>query len=123
MLRFNPDDPRAALFLGEVLWKLERCSEAVACLRDAIRLDPTNWQPRYRLALNLAQQGAFSKAAAKYREALRLNLAKVKSKLGLAAVLANLGRREEALQQLREVLQLEPTNRPALELEQKIPGR
>ena len=123
MLRFNPDDPRAALFLGEVLWKLERRSAAVAALRDATRLDPTNGQPRYRLAHNLAQQGAFSKAAAEYRESLRLNLAKVKSELALAAVLPDLGRREEALQQLREVLQLEPTNRTALELERRILGR
>ena len=43
---FVSDDPRTALYLGEVLWKLERRSAAVAVLRDETRLDPTNWQPR-----------------------------------------------------------------------------
>jgi tetratricopeptide (TPR) repeat protein len=121
--RCNPNEPRAALFLGEVLWKLERRSEALAALRDAIRLDPTNWQPRYRLAQNLTQQGDFSAAAVEYQEALRLEPTSLRSKLGLATVLPNLGRRAEALQHVREVLQAQPTNRTALELEQKLQRR
>jgi Flp pilus assembly protein TadD len=92
-------------------------------LRDAIRLGPTDWQPHYRLANNLAQQGDFSEAAAEYREALRLNPANVKTKLGLAAVLMNLNHTPEALQQVDEALQLEPANRMALELESKIRGK
>ena len=121
--RFNSAEPRAALFLGEVLWKLERRSEALASLREAIRLDPTDWQPRYRLAHNLAQQGDFPAAAAEYQAALGLNPANVKAKVECAAVLLSLGREPEALQQLDETLQLEPTNRKALELKGTIRPR
>ncbi len=121
--RSGSGDPRIPLYLGEVLWKLNRRDEAVAALRNAVRLDPTNWQPRYRLAHNLAQQGDFAAAAAEYREALRLDPTSLRIKLGLAAALPNLGRREEALQQLREVLQVEPANRTAQELERKLLGR
>jgi Flp pilus assembly protein TadD len=110
------------LYQGEVLWKLGRRSEAVASLREAIRLAPSDWQAHYRLASNLAQESDFSGAATEYQEALRLNPAHVKTKLGLAAVLLNLGREPEALRQLDEALKLEPNNQPVLELQRKIRG-
>lgn len=105
-----------------MLCKLERRGEALASLREAIRLNPTDWQPHYRLAHFLARQGDSSEAAAEYREALRLNSTNVKTKLTLAAVLPNRGHPEEALQLLCAVLQREPTNLTALELEGKVRG-
>ena len=120
--RFDPDDPRAALFFGEVLWKLERRSEAVAALREAIRLAPGDWQPHFRLGVILAQAGNFTDAVPEYQEALRLNPTNVKTKIGLAKILFNLRRESEGLKQLNEALQLDPTNESALELQQKIRG-
>jgi tetratricopeptide (TPR) repeat protein len=108
------------LYLGEVLWKLGRRSEALASLREAIRLAPSDWQPHYRMASDLVQEGLFPDAAAEYQEVLRLNPAHVKTKLGLAAVLLNLGREPEAVRQLDEVLIQEPGNQAALELRRKI---
>jgi len=63
-------------------------------LRDAVQLAPSDWQPHYRLASNLAQQGHFSQAAAEYQDALRLDPGNVRSKLGLAAALLNLGHQQ-----------------------------
>jgi Flp pilus assembly protein TadD len=94
----------------------------MAALREAIRLGPSDWQPHYRLASNLAQQGQFADAAAEYQEALRLNSSSVKSKLGLTAVLLSLGRKPEALQQIDQALVLEPTNQTALEYRRKLRG-
>ena len=109
--------------MGEALWKLGRRNDALASLRDAVRLDPTDWQPHYRLASDLAQEDQFSDAAAEYAEALRLNPGQVKARLGLATALLNLGRESEALQQLDGVLKLDPANPAALELFGKIRGR
>jgi tetratricopeptide (TPR) repeat protein len=120
--RLNAEDPRPLLYLGEVLWKLERRAEAIAALRDAIHLAPTDWQPHYRLAGDLAQEGHLSDAAAEYQEALRLNSSSVKAKLGLTAVLLSLGRKPEALQQIDQALELEPTNQTALEFRRKLRG-
>ena len=108
------------LFLGEVLWKLERRADAIAALRDSIRLEPSDWQPHYRLASDLAQQGQFADAASEYQEALRLNPDSVKTRLGLVSVLLNLGREPQASQQIDEILKLEPTNQAALEFRQKL---
>jgi Flp pilus assembly protein TadD len=105
-----------------VLWKLERRAEAMAALREAIHLAPSDWQPHYRLASDLAQRGEFSDAAAEYQEALRLNPSNVKTRLGLTAVLLNLGREPEALQQIDQVLKLEPANQAALDFRRKLRG-
>ncbi|HEX9046952.1 MAG TPA: tetratricopeptide repeat protein, partial [Verrucomicrobiae bacterium] len=86
-------------------------------------LNPSDWQPHYRLASDLAQQGNMPDAATEYEAAVRLNPENVKAKLGLAVALLNLGRQAEALQQLDEVLSLDPTNRTALETLRKIRGR
>jgi tetratricopeptide (TPR) repeat protein len=118
--QFISEDPRPLLYLGEVLWKLERRAEAMAALREAIHLAPSDWQPHYRLASDLAQRGEFSDAAAEYQEALRLNPLSVKTKLGLTAVLLNLGREPEALQQIDQVLKLEPANQAALDFRRKL---
>jgi tetratricopeptide (TPR) repeat protein len=110
------------LYLGEVLWKLERPAEAMVALREAIRLAPSDWQPHYRLASDLAQQGQFAEAVTEYQAALRLNPANVKTKLALATALLNLRRQPEALQQVDEVLKVEPTNQAALELRRAFRG-
>lgn len=120
--RISAEDPRALLYLGEVLWKLERRADAIAALREAIRLAPSDWQPHYRLASDLAQQGQFSEAATEYEEALRLNSDNVKARLGLATALLNLRRESEAIQQLDQVLKMEPTNQTALDLRRKLRG-
>jgi hypothetical protein len=92
----------------------------MAALREAIRLAPSDWQPHYRLASDLAQQGQFSEAVTEYQAALRLNPAGVKTKLGLATALLNLRRESEALQQVDEILKVEPANQDALELRRAL---
>jgi Flp pilus assembly protein TadD len=94
----------------------------MAALREAIRLAPSDWQPHYRLASDLAQQGQFAEATTEYQQALGLNPNGVKVKLGLATVLLNLGREREAVQQVDEALKLEPTNQAALEFRGKLRG-
>ena len=99
---------------------LHRRDDALASLHEASQLAPSDWQPHYRLADDLAQEGRFSDAVLEYEETLRLNPAHIKTKLGLAAVLLSLGREPEAVRQVDEVLAREPANPAALELQRKI---
>ena len=85
-------------------------------------MNPANWEPHYRLASDLAQQGDFSGATAEYQAALLLNPTSVKIKLALASVFLQIGRRPDALEQLNEAAQLEPDNPTIQDFLRKVRG-
>ncbi len=110
-----PRDPRPCLYLGEVLWKLNRGFESIASLREAIRRQPSYWEAHYRLADELVQQQRIEDAAMEFQEVLRLNPDYLKARLNLGVALIKLGRGQEALTQFDEVLRLDPENKLALQ--------
>jgi len=67
----NPDDGRAAYYLGNVLASLLRGDEALAAWRDAVRLDASNVVARRNLARALwVVAGRKEEAAAQYGQAV-----------------------------------------------------
>lgn len=61
----DPRDGRAALYLGHLLYDRRRHAEAIACWRDATRLDPKNavaWRCRGLGAFNILQKPALARA-------------------------------------------------------------
>lgn len=62
----DPRDGRAALYLGHLLYDRRRHAEAIACWRDATRLDPKNavaWRCLGLGAFNILKKPALARAA------------------------------------------------------------
>ena len=69
----NPQDGRAAYYLGNALASKHRAEEAVAAWRDAVRLDASNAVAHRNLGLALAERpAARAEAVAAYERAIRL---------------------------------------------------
>jgi tetratricopeptide (TPR) repeat protein len=66
----NPNDGRAAYYLGNVLASRDRDQEALAAWRDAVRLDPKNTIARRNLGRALWVTGKKEEAASQYQQAL-----------------------------------------------------
>ena len=67
----RPDSAFARTILGKKLGELGRVDEAVAHLREAMRLEPNSAQQRYVLADCLIEWGAGDRAVVEFAEALR----------------------------------------------------
>jgi tetratricopeptide (TPR) repeat protein len=117
--QLSPEDPRACLYAGEVLWKLKRPIQAIASLREAVRLRGGYWEAHYRLGEYLAQSDDVPGAAAEFEQVLRLQPGYVRAHLNLGVALHKLGRAQEAMEQFDEVLRLDPQNRQALEFKRQ----
>jgi tetratricopeptide (TPR) repeat protein len=117
--QLSPEDPHACLYAGEVLWKLKRPIEAIASLREAVRLRGGYWEAHYRLGEYLAQSDDVPGAAAEFEQVLRLQPGYVRAHLNLGVALCKLGRPKEGVEQFDEVLRLDPQNRQALEFKQQ----
>ncbi|MFL6208658.1 MAG: DUF5107 domain-containing protein [Pyrinomonadaceae bacterium] len=66
----NPNDGRAAYYLGNVLASKNRDAEALAAWRDAVRLDPQNTIARRNLGRALWVTGKKKEAASQYEQAI-----------------------------------------------------
>ncbi|HSM13329.1 MAG TPA: tetratricopeptide repeat protein [Thermoanaerobaculia bacterium] len=65
--------PQAWYLLGNCHYEMGRATEAVRCLREAVRLDPAFEEARYLLGLAYLDKHWNRKALAEFREAQRLN--------------------------------------------------
>ncbi|MGZ9014782.1 MAG: O-linked N-acetylglucosamine transferase, SPINDLY family protein, partial [Burkholderiales bacterium] len=110
VLSGSPQYVDAWVNLGIVLQKQSRLDQAVACLRDAVALAPTNAAARNNLALTLALQGRLEEARNEYTAALNVAPAYSAAHEGLASVCVALGRVGEAIDHLNETLRAEPDN-------------
>ena len=95
-LAVTRDNPVAHNVLGNYLAKQQKFDEAIAHLREAMRIIPDE-ETATHLGLALAIQGKFAEAEALYREALRLNPGYVEAHVNLAETLHRKGRGGEAL--------------------------
>ncbi|HWM79436.1 MAG TPA: tetratricopeptide repeat protein, partial [Methylomirabilota bacterium] len=104
-------DPRSGIAranLGAALGAHGRPGEAMAELREAIRLRPGYPDAHLSLGLMLAQGGDPAGAVPHFSEALRLWPRFAEAHNNLGAALAVQGRRDEALAHFREALRLNP---------------
>jgi len=86
--RREPANAAAWERLGRVLlFALDRRAEAIAAIEQAVRLAPTDAEPRVTLGLALAAEGRYPEAVAALREALRLDPAVLGGRPASRAVL------------------------------------
>ena len=85
-----------------------RLDEAVAALREAIRLKPDDAMPTRNLGLALKSQGKLDEAVAAYREAIRLKPDYAEAHNNLGVALTDQGKLDEAVAASREAIRLKP---------------
>jgi len=104
----KPDQPNVRSNLAGALMRLGRIDEAIAELREAIRLKPNYAQGHLNLALALSAGGDHAGAEKSCREALRFQPNYLLARQTLAAELNALGRPREAETTLRQALAQAP---------------
>jgi len=111
--RDRPDDPEALYFLGLVLFKLGRHSEAIGPLRRSADLVPAE-DALIKLAMAQGQTGDLAACLATLEEAARKLPGSPGVRAHLGTTLRSLDRVEEALEAYRQALERDPEHVPAL---------
>ena len=93
---------------GKMLLDQGKSDEAIAALREAIRLDPTLGSAHNTLGMILDDQGKSNEAIDEYREAIRLDPLSALAHSNLGIALTEQGNIEEAIGHLQEAIRLEP---------------
>lgn len=114
-VKLRPHQALPHLRRADVLMRLKRRDEALASLREAVRVQPTAWEAHYLLGVELAVDEKIKEAEAQFAEVVRLRPDHVLGRLNLGIALAKQARFDEAEAQLNEVLKLDPLNQRALQ--------
>ena len=110
----DPKMPEAQLNLGILLLE-NRPADAVAPLRKAVELLPSQSRPRYLLGLAQERSGDLSGAAESFQGATRLDPKDVDSLTRLGQVLLRLDKPADAESKFRAALELQPKSPEALQ--------
>ena len=95
-------------FVGNLLYKLGRHDEAIACYHKAIEVNP-NWSRAHKnLGSVFDMQGKLDESATAYREAIRLNPKGHPAYAGLGFVLMRKGDVDGAIACYRKAIELQP---------------
>jgi Flp pilus assembly protein TadD len=113
-IALDPKMPEAQLNLGVLLLEKQPAA-AVAALRRAVELLPSQSRPRYLLGLAQERSGDFSGAAESFAGAARLDPKDLDSLTRLGQVLLRLGKSADAEGKFRAALELQPNSPEALE--------
>ncbi|MDJ0556360.1 MAG: tetratricopeptide repeat protein [Microcoleaceae cyanobacterium MO_207.B10] len=98
---------------AELYYAQGELSEAIACCRQALNLQP-NWAPTYVTLANIFQaQGQISEAINIYYKAIELNPNLAQAHVNLGSMFYRQGRLEEAIASYRKAIQLQPNMAPA----------
>lgn len=103
-----PQNARAFVNLGSVLYKEGRTEEAIPLFRRAMDLDPFMAGSHLGLGGCLERQGKTDQAIAEYREEIRIHPRNADAYSNLAALLARGGQTAEALQLCTRALEIRP---------------
>jgi Flp pilus assembly protein TadD len=104
----SPATGNARASHGAALARAGRIDEAVAELREAVRLEPRQASAHYNLGVMLARVGRRDAAIDAFREALRWWSADPDAHYALGVLLAQRGERDAGATHLREALRLRP---------------
>ena len=113
-IALDPKIPEAQLNLGVLLLERQPAA-AVAVLRRAVELLPSESRPRYLLGLAQERSGDFSGAAESFAGATRLDPKDLDSLTRLGQVLLRLGKSADAEGKFRAALELQPNSPEALQ--------
>src|ERR1700733_13242638 len=96
VLKHHPGMARVNYNLGNILQAQRRLDEAVACYRQAVRIDPAHVWAHNNLGIALKELGQYQEAAESFREAGHLRPDYVDSHYNLGVCLMDQGRLPEA---------------------------
>ena len=113
-IALDPKMPAAQLNLGVLLLERQPAA-AVAALRRAVELLPSESRPRYLLGLAQERSGDFSGAVESFAGATRLDPKDLDSLTRLGQVLLRLGKSADAEGKFRAALELQPNSPEALQ--------
>ncbi|MEM1168732.1 MAG: tetratricopeptide repeat protein [Cyanobacteria bacterium P01_H01_bin.35] len=93
---------------AELYYAQGQLSEAIACCREALNLQP-NWPPTYVTLANILQaQGKISEAISLYYRAIEFNPDLSQAHVNLGSMFYRQGKLEEAIACYRKAIQLQP---------------
>ncbi len=122
----RPQDARTAFRAGKIHALQNDHAGAAAAYREAIQLDPGDWEPHYELAGELDAAGQVDAACEEFGAAARLNPQNARTHFNHGVLLAKQNRFDDAEREFETTLQLEPNYAKAQEyLAQlrQLPGR
>ena len=96
--------------LAEALRLQGKFAEAIAELREAIRLEPGSARAHSGLGLALRADRKITESIAAYQEAIRLDPDLIDAHNGLAVTLANEGKLDDAVAEFREIIRVDPNS-------------
>lgn len=96
--------------MANALVRNDQMPRAEWCLREVLRLDPSEIDARKMLAKALMHRGDHAKALHNFLQALREDPTDTSALIGCASALARLDRHAEAMEKLNRVIELEPAN-------------
>ncbi|HVW21471.1 MAG TPA: tetratricopeptide repeat protein [Opitutaceae bacterium] len=105
----RPDNPRARVQYGSVLFKAGRIDPAAAQFRRALELEPANFWAHYDLGQCLYQRGRFREAIAEFGLAVRILPENVDARGELGSALLRAGDPADAASQYEQALRLDPS--------------
>jgi|SRR6266508_654451 len=108
-----PASAEAQEHYGVLLASAGRRDEAVAQLREAVRLDPVKAEAQSNLGVALAQVGSLAEAVTHYREAIRIEPRDALTETNLGNALSKLGEFPEAIQHFEAALRVSPNRADA----------
>jgi len=108
-----PRSAQARNNLGGALLVRGQIDEAIAELREAMRLDPADAEAHSNLGVALARRGRSDEAIDHYRQALSLDPRQTQAYSNLGNALLQQGRTDEAIVQFDAGLRMDPTDAQA----------
>jgi tetratricopeptide (TPR) repeat protein len=89
-------------------------AEIIQFFKDAAAHNPSDPEPRLKLANFLYDRRQFAEAIGWYQQALQLDPRNIDARTDMATCYFNLGNAREALKQLQQALQVDPRHEPTL---------
>jgi tetratricopeptide (TPR) repeat protein len=102
----SPGKARGYNNLGVALSDRGKVEDAIAHLRESIRIDPNNAEAFNNLGVAFRKQGRIDEAEAQFRQALRIKPNDAVAQNSLGVVLGQKGKFDEAIARFREALRL-----------------
>ena len=104
----RPNNARAEIGLGNVLFQEGSVGEAIGHYEQALRIRPHYAEAHYDLGTALLQAGREQEAISRYEQALRLKPDYAEAHDNLGVALLRLGRMQEAIEHWNQALRIKP---------------
>ena len=108
LTELQPDLPAGHLALYTLYGRLENTEQAVASMRQALRIDPDNWRYRLILAEFLRRRERFAEAATEYEKVIQAQPKQVPIYVSLAECYGKLKRYHDRMQTYQKMVDNNP---------------